>query len=147
MKWFIRMYPKSWRIRYGNEMIEVLKQTDYSFRIVIDLIVGIVDAWIIELNERKILGFRMSQVLLLVSLINVFIISKLISLKEVIFLEQVALVIAMLSFFLAVVLLIANMFKVGILATFSIKTRLTKISLSLMGSYVLFFALFLVLAN
>lgn len=148
MKWFIYMYPKSWRRRYGNEMIDVLKQTDWSFKIVFDLLLGIADSWIMELNEKKVLGFRMSQVLLLISLINVFVILKLTSLRGVnVMLEQVSLLIAMLSFFLAIVVLIVNMLKVGIIPALSIKTKLAKISLSLMGSYALFFAIFLVAAN
>jgi len=147
MKWFIYLYPKSWRRRYGNELIEVLKQTDMSFKTIFDLLLGVIDAWHIELREREIYGFRMSQVLALISLINVLIISKLISLREVILLEQIALIVAMLSFFLAIVVLIVNMFKVGIIPAFSIKTRLAKISVGLMGSYAIFFITFLVLAN
>ncbi|MCG5104107.1 hypothetical protein [Oceanobacillus alkalisoli] len=147
MKWFIYLYPKSWRRRYGNELIEVLKQTDMSFKTIFDLLLGVIDAWHIELREREIYGFRMSQVLALISLINVLIISKLISLREVILLEQIALIVAMLSFFLAIVVLIVNMFKVGIIPAFSIKTRLAKISVGLMGSYAIFFVTFLVLAN
>ncbi|MCM3713866.1 hypothetical protein [Halalkalibacter oceani] len=61
--------------------------------------------------------------------------------------EQIALIVAMLSFFLAIVVLIVNMFKVGILPAFSIKTRLAKVSVGLMGSYAIFFITFLVLAN
>ena len=147
MKWFIYLYPKSWRRRYGHEFIEVLKQTDMSFKILFDLLLGVIDAWHIELREREIYGFRMSQVFALMSLLNVLIISKLISIREVIVLEQVALIIAMLSFFLAIVVLIANMVKVGIIPAFSIKTRLAKISVGLMGSYAIFFTTFLVLAN
>lgn len=147
MKWFIYLYPKSWRRRYGNELIEVLKQTDMSFKTIFDLLLGVIDAWHIELREREIYGFRMSQVLALISSINVLIISKLISLREVILLEQIALIVAMLSFFLAIVVLIVNMFKVGIIPAFSIKTRLAKISVGLMGSYAIFFITFLVLAN
>ncbi|MGM7635193.1 hypothetical protein [Bacillus sp. Hm123] len=147
MKWFIYLYPKSWRRRYGNELIEVLKQTDRSFKTIFDLLLGIIDAWHIELSEKEIYGFRLSQVLALISLINVLIISKLISLREVILLEQIALIVAMLSFFLAVVVLIVNMFKVGVIPAFSSKTRLAKISVGLMGSYAIFFVAFLVLAN
>ncbi|MFC0015214.1 MULTISPECIES: hypothetical protein [Allobacillus] len=147
MKWFIYLYPKSWRRRYGTELIEVIKQTDMSFKTIFDLLLGVIDAWHIELREREIYGFRMSQVLALISLINVLIISKLISLREVILLEQIALIVAMLSFFLAIVVLIVNMFKVGIIPAFSIKTRLAKISVGLMGSYAIFFVTFLVLAN
>ncbi|GAJ97700.1 hypothetical protein JCM19055_573 [Geomicrobium sp. JCM 19055] len=54
-------------------------------------------------------------------------------------LEQIALIIAMLSFFLAVCILIVNMFKVGIAKGFSLNTRLGKLSIGFMGSYALFF--------
>lgn len=147
MKCFLYLYPKSWRRRYGNELMEILKQTDFSFHTMFDLLLGIMDAWHTELSERKIYGFRMSQILALISLINVFFISKLISLREVILLEQIALIVAMLSFFLAIVVLIVNMFKVGIIQAFSIKTRLAKLSVGLIGSYAIFFTTFLVLAN
>lgn len=147
MKWFIYLYPKRWRRRYGNELIELLKQADMSFKTIFDLLLGIIDAWHIELSEREIYGFRMSQILALISLINVLIISRLISLREVILLEQIALIVAMLSFFLAIIVLIVNMFKVRIIPAFSIKTRLAKISVGLMGSYAIFFITFLVLAN
>lgn len=147
MKWFIYLYPKRWRRRYGNELIELLKQADMSFKTIFDLLLGIIDAWHIELSEREIYGFRMSQILALISLINVLIISRLISLREVILLEQIALIVAMLSFFLAIIVLIVNMFKVRIIPAFSIKTKLAKISVGLMGSYAIFFITFLVLAN
>ncbi|ENH96742.1 hypothetical protein J416_09199 [Gracilibacillus halophilus YIM-C55.5] len=147
MKWFIYLYPKSWRRRYGDELMEVIKQTDTSFKTIIDLLLGIIDAWHIELSERKVYGFRLSQLLTLIGLINVLVISKLISLREAILLEQIALIVAMLSFFLAIVVLVVNMFKVGIISAFSTNTRLAKISVGLMGSYAVFFITFLVLAN
>mgnify|MGYP001259420753 CR=1 FL=1 len=147
MKWLIYLYPKSWRSRYGNELMEVWKQTDKSFKIIVDLLLGIIDAWHLELSERKFCGFRMSQVVVLISFINILIISKLISLREVILLEQIALIISMVSFLLAIVLLIANMFKVGIVPAFSMKTKLAKAAVGFMGSYAVFFVTFLVLAN
>ncbi|TVT27752.1 hypothetical protein FO441_08580 [Salinicoccus cyprini] len=147
MKWYIYLYPKRWRERYGIELITVLKQTGMSSRIMFDLLLGIIDAWHIELSERKILGFRMSQVLVLISLFNVLVITRLISLVGVFILGQIALIIAMLSFFLAMILLVANMFKVGIIPAFSMKTRLAKMSVGLMGSYAVFFIVFLVLTN
>lgn len=61
-------------------------------------------------------------------------------------LEQVALIIAMLSFFVAVVIFIGNILKFG-LKDFSIKTRAAKISLRLMGVYAISFIVYLVLAN
>lgn len=146
MKWLIYMYPKRFRKRYGNELMEIVKQMDWSLKIIVDLLFGIIDAWRIELNEKEIYGFRMSQLLMLISLMNVLIVMKWISLREVILLEQIALMVAMLSFFLAVVFFLVNLFKVG-MKVFSIKTRLAKMSLTLMGVYVVSFVTFLVLAN
>lgn len=117
MKWFVYLYPKSWRKRYGNELVEVLKQTDRSFKTVIDLLLGIIDAWHMELSERDIFGYRISQGLVLITLLNVFIILKLKPLKEVVLVEQVAgfaVLIAMLSLFLAVVTLIVSLLKFGV---------------------------------
>src|SRR5699024_12390010 len=125
MKWLVYMYPKSWRRRYGNELIEVLNQTDKSFKTVIDLLLGIIDAWHIELSERDIYGYRISQALVLITLINVFIILKVNPLKEVILVEQVAMfavLIAMLSLFLAIVTFIVSLFKFGVKEGFSLKT-------------------------
>lgn len=147
MRWFIYLYPKIWRKRYGKELEQVLQQTGISVKVMIDLLFGILDAWQIELSERKIYGFRMDRLLVLISLLNVLLIVQLISLREVIMLEQIALIIAMLSFFLAVCILIVNMFKVGIAKGFSLNTRLGKLSIGFMGSYALFFVSFLVLAN
>jgi len=150
MKWFVYMYPKSWRKRYGNELIEVLKQTDRSFKTVIDLLLGIIDAWHMELSERDIFGYRISQGLVLITLLNVFIILKLKPLKEVVLVEQVAgfaVLIAMLSLFLAVVTLIVSLLKFGVKEGFSLKTKLTKTSVGLMGVYVICISTFLVMAN
>jgi|SRR5690625_272970 len=150
MKWFVYLYPKSWRKRYGNELVEVLKQTDRSFKTVIDLLLGIIDAWHMELSERDIFGYRISQGLVLITLLNVFIILKLKPLKEVVLVEQVAgfaVLIAMLSLFLAVVTLIVSLLKFGVKEGFSLKTKLTKTSVGLMGVYVICISTFLVMAN
>ncbi|KNE19291.1 hypothetical protein KBP50_18195 [Virgibacillus pantothenticus] len=150
MKWLVYMYPKSWRRRYGNELIEVLNQTDKSFKTVIDLLLGIIDAWHIELSERDIYGYRISQALVLITLINVFIILKVNPLKEVILVEQVAMfavLIAMLSLFLAIVTFIVSLFKFGVKEGFSLKTKLSKTSLGLMGVYAVCITTFLVLIN
>lgn len=61
--------------------------------------------------------------------------------------EQISLIIAMISLTLAVVVLIVNMFKVGIIPAFSFKTRLGKVSFSLLGTYAIFFITYLNLAN
>src|SRR5690625_995572 len=126
MKWFVYMYPKSWRRRYGNELIEVLKQTDTSFKTVIDLLLGIIDAWHIELSEKDIYGYRISQILVVITLINAFIILKLKPLKEVVLVEQVAMaavLIAMVSLLLAVVIFIGSILTVRMKDGFSLKTK------------------------
>src|SRR5699024_8899871 len=104
MKWLVYLYPKGWRKRYGNELIDVLKQTDTSFKTIIDLFIGIIDAWRTELNERYFYGYRIGQILVAITIINAFIILKLKPLGEVIEVKIVATIavfIAMLSLFLA----------------------------------------------
>ncbi|WP_286924964.1 MULTISPECIES: hypothetical protein [Lysinibacillus] len=147
MKWLIYLYPKNWRKRYGDEIIDLLEQEDWSFFIIIDLLRGIVDAWKIEINERQVFGIRMSNMLLLISLMNIFIILQYRSSQGVILLEQITLIIAMASFFLAVSIFIVNLFKEGFQKAFSIRTRLSKMGLGFMGLYGLSFITFLVLAN
>lgn len=147
MKWLIYLYPKNWRKRYGDEIIALLEQEDWSFFIIIDLLRGIVDAWKIEINERQVFGIRMSNKLLLISLMNIFIILQYRSSQGVILLEQITLIIAMASFFLAVSIFIVNLFKEGFQKAFSIRTRLSKMCLGFMGLYGLSFIAFLVLAN
>ncbi|EON70640.1 hypothetical protein H131_20452 [Lysinibacillus sphaericus OT4b.31] len=141
------MYPRSWRKRYGDEITDLLEQTDWTFFMTIDLLRGIVDAWMNEINKREVYGIRMSNVLLLVGLLNILIILQYISLREVILMEQVALIIAMVSFFVAVSIFIVDLFKAGIQRSFSVKTKLSKIAVSFMGLYGLSFIVFLVLAN
>jgi len=150
MKWFVYMYPERWRRRYGDELIEVLRQTDRSFKTIMDLLSGLIDAWHIELSERDIYGYRISQALVVITLINAFIILKLKPLKEVIWVEQIATVvvlIAMVSLLLAIVTFMWGLFKFGIKEGFSLKTKLTKISFGLMGVYAVFIATFIVLIN
>ncbi|MFY0518489.1 hypothetical protein [Lysinibacillus sphaericus] len=147
MKWLIYLYPRSWRKRYGDEITDLLEQTDWTFFMTIDLLRGIVDAWMNEINKREVYGIRMSNVLLLVGLLNILIILQYISLREVILMEQVALIIAMVSFFVAVSIFIVDLFKAGIQRSFSVKTKLSKIAVSFMGLYGLSFIVFLVLAN
>src|SRR5690625_1942069 len=138
MKWFVYMYPKRWRRRYGNELIEVLKQTDLSFKTILDLLIGIIDAWHLELSEKDIFGYRLSRVLVVITVINAFIILKFKPFKEVIRVEQIASVVVLLgmaSLFLAVVTFIVSLLKFGVKEGFSLKTKLTKVSMGLMGVY------------
>ncbi|KOP69782.1 hypothetical protein AMS59_23035 [Lysinibacillus sp. FJAT-14745] len=147
MKWFIYLYPRSWRKRYGDELFDLLEQKDWTFFMTIDLLRGIVDAWKIEINEREVFGIRMSNALLLVGLINILIILQYRSSQEVILMEQIALIIAMVSFFLAVSIFIVHLFKEGLQKAFSISTKLSKMSLGFMGLYGLSIIAFLVLTN
>ena len=147
MKWFVYLYPRSWRQRYGDEIFDLLEQQDWTFFMIIDLLRGIIDAWKIELNEREVFGIRMSNILWLIGLINILIILQYRSLQEVILMEQVALIIAMVSFFIAVSIFFVNLFKAGFQNAFSIKTKLSKMAVGFMGLYGLTFIVFLVLAN
>jgi len=147
MKSLIYLYPKSWRKRYGDEILDLLEQKDWTFFMTIDLLRGIVDAWKIEINEREVFGIRMSNVLLLVGLINIFIILQYRSSQEVIIMEQITLIIAIVSFLLAVSIFIVHLFKEGLQKAFSNSTKLSKMSLGFMGIYGLSILTFLVLAN
>jgi len=150
MKWLIYLYPKRWRKRYGVEFIEVLKQTDFSFKTVFDLFLGAIDAWDIELRERDIYGYRISQILVVVATINAFIILNSFLGKEGVVMEQIAsivVLIAMASLFLAICTFIVSLFKFGIKEGFSLKTKLTKVSIGLMGVYAITIGAFLIIIN
>lgn len=150
MKWLIYLYPKRWRKWYGVEFIEVLKQTDFSFKTVFDLFLGAIDAWDIELRERDIYGYRISQILVLVATINAFIILNSFLGKEGVVMEQIAsivVLIAMASLFLAICTFIVSLFKFGIKEGFSLKTKLTKVSIGLMGVYAITIGAFLIIIN
>lgn len=150
MKWLIYLYPKRWRKRYGVEFIEVLKQTDFSFKTVFDLFLGAIDAWDIELRERDIYGYRISQILVVVATINAFIILNSFLGKEGVVMEKIAsivVLIAMASLFLAVCTFIVSLFKFGLKEGFSIRTKLTKVSLGLMGVYAVTIGAFLIIIN
>lgn len=145
MRWLIYLYPKTWRRRYGNELTDLLEQTDTSLKTIIDLLMGIIDAWHIELNERYIF----SQILVAVTIVNAFIVLKLKPLGEVIEVEvfaTIAVLIAMLSLLLAVIILVVNIFNFG-KEGLTLKSKLTKTSVGLMGVYVVFMVTFLVLIN
>lgn len=147
MKWLVYLYPRSWRKRYGEEMIDLLERKDWTFFHIIDLLRGIIDIWKTEINEREVFGIRMSYVLLFLGLINILIILQYRTTQGVFILEQITLIFAMASFFLAVSIFIVNLFKEGFQNAFSIRTKLSKICLGFMGMYVLNFIVFLVLAN
>jgi len=149
MKWLIHLYPKNWKKQYGIELKEILEQTKFSFSIIFDVLKGILDAWHTELNEKYLFGYRMSQILVVMTIINVFIILKLKPLGEVIEVEIVAsisAVIAVFSLFLAVIFMGVSFFKYG-KEGLTFKPKLTKATFGLMGVYVIFIVPFLTLIN
>lgn len=46
MTWLIKLYPPSWRRRYGRELSDLIATQPASFSTAVDLIAGAVDAWI-----------------------------------------------------------------------------------------------------
>jgi hypothetical protein len=46
VNWLIRLYPPSWRRRYGRELEELLAAERASFRTAIDVVAGAADAWL-----------------------------------------------------------------------------------------------------
>jgi hypothetical protein len=44
--WLLRLYPPSWRRRYGPELEELLAAGPASFRTAIDVVAGAADAWL-----------------------------------------------------------------------------------------------------
>lgn len=42
--WLLRLYPRAWRERYGEEMTELLSRARWSPSLVIDLVAGAIDA-------------------------------------------------------------------------------------------------------
>src|SRR5215472_14205565 len=42
--WMLRLYPRAWRKRYGEEMLALLEQHSITFWTVIDLFLGALDA-------------------------------------------------------------------------------------------------------
>ena len=55
MRWLISLYPKNWRVRYGDELEYLLEQRKISFFIYIDIFRGALDAWNIEFEEGKLI--------------------------------------------------------------------------------------------
>lgn len=149
MRWLIYLYPKTWRKRYGDELTEVLNQTDPSFKIIMDLFTGVMDAWHMELNEKYNYGYRIIQLLVAVTIVNAFLVLNLKPLGEatgVNIFSTIVVLIAMLSLFLAVVTFVVSIFKYG-KEGFTLKPKLTKTSVGLMGVYGVFIVTFLTLIN
>lgn len=149
MRWLIYLYPKTWRKRYGEELTDVLKQTDASFKTIIDLFTGIMDAWHIEINEKYNYGYRIVQLLVAATIVNAFLVLNLKPLGEatgVNIFATIVVLIAMLSLFLSVVTLGVSIYKYG-REGFTLKPKLSKTAVGLMGVYGVFITTFLVLIN
>jgi len=50
-RWFLKLYPRDWRARYGDELLAVVGDGPLSLRTSIDLIAGAIDARVTE--EKK----------------------------------------------------------------------------------------------
>ena len=46
MIWLVKLYPPSWRRRYGEELKELIGAQPRSLGLVIDILAGAIDAWI-----------------------------------------------------------------------------------------------------
>jgi len=50
-RWFLKLYPRDWRERYGDELCAMIGDGPLSFRSSMDLIAGAIDARVMK--ERK----------------------------------------------------------------------------------------------
>ena len=46
MTWLLRLYPSSWRRRYGDEVAGLLVDRRFSFHMAVDLVAGAIDVWL-----------------------------------------------------------------------------------------------------
>ena len=46
MTWLLRLYPSSWRRRYGDEVAGLLADRGFSFSMAVDLVAGAIDVWL-----------------------------------------------------------------------------------------------------
>jgi len=44
--WLLRLYPRQWRRRYGEEVAEMLAGRRFSLRTAVDLVAGAIDSWL-----------------------------------------------------------------------------------------------------
>jgi len=57
-RWFLRLYPRAWRERYGEELLALVGERRLTVRDVIDLIAGAVDARVQGASMSAILKSR-----------------------------------------------------------------------------------------
>lgn len=46
MTWLLRLYPRSWRRRYGGEVAAMLAGRPFSLAVAVDLVAGAIDVWL-----------------------------------------------------------------------------------------------------
>lgn len=46
MRWLLKLYPRAWRRRYGDELTDLVARQPFSVGAAVDLIAGAIDAWI-----------------------------------------------------------------------------------------------------
>jgi hypothetical protein len=46
MTWLLRLYPRPWRRRYGDEVAAMLAEQRFSLAAAVDLIAGAIDVWL-----------------------------------------------------------------------------------------------------
>ena len=46
MTWLLKLYPRAWRRRYGDELTDLVARQPFSVGAAVDLIAGAIDAWI-----------------------------------------------------------------------------------------------------
>lgn len=74
MKWLIRLYPKKWRKRYGDEFLYILENRKLSFKESIDILINAMDARFLHLVEWIINMDKKIRDMMLRSVLNRFLI-------------------------------------------------------------------------
>lgn len=46
MTWLLKLYPRAWRRRYGDELTDLIARQPFSVGAAVDIIAGAIDAWI-----------------------------------------------------------------------------------------------------
>jgi hypothetical protein len=52
-KALVRLYPRAWRQRYGDELTALVESTSVSSRLVVDLLRGAAREWLRELAQPR----------------------------------------------------------------------------------------------
>jgi hypothetical protein len=46
MRWLLHLYPRRWRRRYADEFLALLENQPHSLRVGLDILLGVLDAWL-----------------------------------------------------------------------------------------------------